>query len=409
MRSLTLIFSMSLTATVSFAQTTEEMTDRRTTPLAFPVSPATAGENVALVPVAGTVTRTGNSTLNVRLITSCFGTNLRSVSNPVSPDGSIEASLTIEASGQRQNLKVTFPGYIVEKRAEGAEKQPPLALDASGLPSGSRAVGYGPVVEMQVPVEFSVSVSQEGVTRRALDRLKVVASSFTQIMHGCPKTPVYGARHRATYPCGQYMGKSGPISANISPAIVAPDNSAISIPVAFPGQNGFCGGFYSPLMVFFDEGRPGFTSVSSFSINGMKNTAWPEAGAPGYFIAVDRDGSGKIDSSEELFGEGEGHENGFDALAAEDSNKDGKIDSKDSIFSKLVLWNDKDGDGFSSENEVEPIAKRLRSVSLEYRKELRPIGRYAEERQVGDAKLKNGKGEVRVIDVWLAPRAPASK
>lgn len=386
----------------ALAQTPEsQMTGRVPTPIAFPVSPATAGENVSVVPVPGTINRVGKDTLTVRLVNSCFGTNLRSVSNPVSPDGSIEATLTLEAAGTETTLKVVYPGNVVALVRRNDEV--PLPLDDSGLPPGSRAVAYGPVVEIQTPVDFSASLSTEGVTRRVKDRLKVKSSAFNQIMHGCPKTPVYGPKWQPTYPCGSYMGKSGPLSANVSPAIVAPDNTAIQIPVAFPGQNGFCGGFYSPLMVFFSDERPQFTAVSGFALNSMGTTAWPEAGAPGHFIAFDRDGNGQIDSAKELFGDGESQPNGFEALRAEDSNKDGQINSKDNSFAQLVLWHDLNGDGKSSKDEMVPLRQKIKSISLKYETKLRPIGRHAEEREVSIARTPAGR-KVKVVDVWLAPR-----
>ncbi|QKQ26891.1 VCBS repeat-containing protein [Candidatus Reidiella endopervernicosa] len=54
-------------------------------------------------------------------------------------------------------------------------------------------------------------------------------------------------------------------------------------------------------------------------------------------LAFDRNGNGHIDDGRELFGDQNGHENGFMALADYDKNGDGRIDRKDEIYSKLKL------------------------------------------------------------------------
>jgi hypothetical protein len=60
------------------------------------------------------------------------------------------------------------------------------------------------------------------------------------------------------------------------------------------------------------------------------------------FLALDRNGDGKIDNGRELFGATSG--NGFKELAAHDQDHNGFIDANDSIFSKLKLLL-KDGQG----------------------------------------------------------------
>src|SRR5690606_2252721 len=48
---------------------------------------------------------------------------------------------------------------------------------------------------------------------------------------------------------------------------VADDGSAIYFYLNAPGAAGFCGGYYSPLMVFFDDRRPVFSGKSRFPLN----------------------------------------------------------------------------------------------------------------------------------------------
>jgi len=371
--------------------TSEEVTERKTNVVPLAVSPGSTGEAIASVPASGPTSRVGTSFVMVRINNSCFGTNLRSVSNPVSPDASIEASFTIEAGGQNQLIRVRYPGNIVALTRNPDET--PLELDASELPAGSKAVAYGPTVQISIPVTFAASLTVDGGIARTSDRLKLLSSSFNQVMHGCPDTPVWGPKWSPTYACGTYMGKDGPLSVTLSPAVVAPDNSSIELSASFPRQNGFCGGFYSPLMVFFDDQRPSFTGVSDFPLNAGGKTAWPEAGAPGHFLALDTDGDGKIRFRDELFGENGEFKHGFEALKIHDSNKDGKISKADKKFKDLLLWQDANGDGKSEVSELVKLSEKIESISLKFKNNMRPIGLSAEERETSTATLVRAKGK----------------
>lgn len=57
-------------------------------------------------------------------------------------------------------------------------------------------------------------------------------------------------------------------------------------------------------------------------------------------LALDRNQNGRIDSGKELFGEQNGHANGYAQLRRYDDNRDGIIDASDSIFTalKLLRW-----------------------------------------------------------------------
>ncbi len=56
--------------------------------------------------------------------------------------------------------------------------------------------------------------------------------------------------------------------------------------------------------------------------------------------------------------------NGFVALAALDSNTDGRIDARDAEFASLVLWADANGDQRSTPDELRPLASTVVSISL---------------------------------------------
>lgn len=75
----------------------------------------------------------------------------------------------------------------------------------------------------------------------------------------------------------------------------------------------------------------------SFDLEGDgKKEQVARLGAGSFFLALDRDGNGKIDSGKELFGPGSG--DGFADLAQLDEDGNGWIDEGDSAFSRLSLW-----------------------------------------------------------------------
>lgn len=284
--------------------------------------------------------------------------------------------------------------------------------------SGVTAGIHGNMIQVNLPTQAKASVDLTGkVTSEFIGKASVSSYSFHQEVVDCTKTAVYGhlghSSHKPAYPCGQYMGKTGPLHTNIKGVNVASDGSSVELQVAYPGQTGFCGGYWSPLMVFFDDERPEFNQTSAFPLNPFGKTHWPEAGHAGYFLAVDSDGDGKIAMSEELFGDAGGkHANGFEALRAFDSNGDGAITPADRDFNRLVLWQDKNGDGVSQKDEMVPLkAKGISKISLKYNKVLRPLGRNAEEREMAEFHYKSGKRSAKghVIDVWLAPAAPEER
>ena len=97
---------------------------------------------------------------------------------------------------------------------------------------------------------------------------------------------------------------------------------------------------------YFDHDANGFA----------EQTGWVNANAAG-ILAWDRNKNGKIDNGTELLGnfmviKGKSGQGGILLLNHFDKNRDGKIDEKDEIFSDLVVWQDYDGDGYSSSDEL---------------------------------------------------------
>ncbi|MEI6286004.1 MAG: hypothetical protein WCP79_05825 [Bacillota bacterium] len=81
------------------------------------------------------------------------------------------------------------------------------------------------------------------------------------------------------------------------------------------------------------------------------------------WLALDKNGDGKIGDGSELFGEamrkkdGTLAKDGFDALAEYDDNKDGKIDSSDAIYSQLRVWQDANGNGVTDAGELKSLSE----------------------------------------------------
>lgn len=153
-------------------------------------------------------------------------------------------------------------------------------------------------------------------------------------------------------------------------------------------NNGNC---ESPLVI--DVNGNGFALTDAaggvyFDLNNdgdLEELAWTNGGSDDAFLALDRNGNGKIDSGIELFGNftpqspppAGTERNGFNALAdydkvADGGNNNGMIEGGDAAFARLQLWQDSNHNGISEPGELHSLTDLgLKAIDLDYKKSKR--------------------------------------
>lgn len=365
--------------------------------------------------VAGATQRTSTSNYSIRFRASCFGTNLRGVANPIAPTSTVvmKGKIVIDTKAE-QSFEVRFPATAV--LSPGAAATQTNTLSAANLPSGARAGYSGNAVTINIP--STVTNTIDPVTAQiseAQQRFQVYGVQFIQeVNKTCPyNNPDSDSQWLKNIFCREngpysFYAINGPLSSSAINISQSSDGKTFDIETSFPGQEGYCGGYHSPLMVFFDKEIPKFDNVVEFNMNGFSRTYWPEKNHAGYFVALPNK-QGKVTSNEELFGESSEYKNGFAKLAVHDLNKDGVIDSKDPVFKKLVLWKDKSGKGVYSKKHSIPLASMVKSINLKYEPRVNAVSEKVEFREKSTVVVKDPKKypHAYIVDVWFQPYTEA--
>ena len=181
----------------------------------------------------------------------------------------------------------------------------------------------------------------------------------------------------------------------------------------------------SPILVDVDGNGYDLTSAEDgvlFDIDAdgvLDRVAWTSPGSDDGWVAMDRNGNGRIDDGSELFGNftpaypnqrQQLSKNGFDALKFLEgpdygpSYADGTLDARDAVFRRLLLWCDRNHNGISEPDELVPLASAgVAALSTDYKLSQRR-DRYGNLFRQRAKSVMTVRGEAvprYVYDVWL--------
>lgn len=150
-----------------------------------------------------------------------------------------------------------------------------------------------------------------------------------------------------------------------------------------PGQvwsgEPWCECLESPIIIDLNNDGYNLTDPANgvrFDLHGNGKTrqwSWTSGSSDEAFLALDRNGDGRITSGKELFGNNTDQPiteepNGFIALSMFDTNGDRWINANDAIYRQLQLWIDSNHDGVSQQRELSSLNdKGVQGIACNYR------------------------------------------
>ncbi len=366
-----------------------------------------------------------STNLRLNVYYSCLGMNLRGASNPArvnrNPTANSNDTITgyIPIDGLSSPLWFSTPSIALRQYEApgiqpsslgypqvGANRLHQVSIgpvNAGGTASGATYRTYMLSAWAPSAVTSQAVIQQDGSIIPAV--LPTIRTPYF-CQAGAPPT------NRPNLACPGQPDKQR-IDAAITPVLSPSGELSIyaQFPIAIGGANSSRCNYASPLMLFTDRDLPVFTGESGFALENEaeQKYGWPQAGAPGHFLARDLNGNGLIDNGGELFGNLT-HSSGFAALEELDSNDDGQIDRRDTAFNSLLLWNDANGDGISQAAELSRLVdyrSSLQVTSISLKANLGRsfnLGSMAKGHGESSFRFKDKKGRTktgRMIDVYF--------
>ncbi|QDK45268.1 hypothetical protein DOM22_08935 [Bdellovibrio sp. ZAP7] len=329
---------------------------------------------------------------------SCFGTNLRSVPNPISEYSQLFAKLRyLTVSGAYKQVEIQFPATAT--------------MNTYGA-GAAQNITNNTVVNGDAKVHLDASL-KGNLIRINLSEAKTIpvdvlasGTDFTKLSEFAVKSEflkdISFRQEVATTP-SQFMAFNGPVTAS-SQWYVSENGKTLTMLASFPGENRFCGGYFSPIVLKFDdESLPVVNDTSYFPLFEGKphKISWPTFKSETYLLTYDANKNGKVDAGSELFGDINNYQDGFKNLAAYDENKDGVIDAKDPIWAHLRLWRDSNQDGKSSAKEIKTLKDMgVESISLKYENTTQDLNNHAKVVGPGEFTYRTKKGDIKKGRVW---------
>lgn len=118
----------------------------------------------------------------------------------------------------------------------------------------------------------------------------------------------------------------------------------------------------------------------------------------------DTHGDGMVHDGRQLFGNDNGHANGFEELRSHDDNKDGVIDRNDAIYDSLRVWVEKTEDGVTGEGETMSLEEAgIASINVGYENVREDDGTGNLIGQKGEFTRDDGSSGL-AADVWFQER-----